>query len=57
MKEYWYKAYCSLCDIEWARRIEIEEDEEIPTVIHGPCPHCEHHLTFHWVEEDKEDDE
>ena len=56
MKEYYYVGYCPNCDIEWARRVEVEEDEKTPTAIHDPCPHCEHHLTFHWVEEENENE-
>lgn len=49
--EYWYKAYCPICHIEWVRKIYDTLDP--PEKFGDACPHCNHHLMFH-KEEEKE---
>ena len=55
MKEYYYVGYCPFCDIRWEQK--IYDILEVPKTFGGSCPHCEYHLTFHWVEEEEEEDE
>lgn len=49
--EYWYKAYCSICHIEWACKVYDTLDP--PENFGDICPHCKYYLTFH-IEEEEE---